>query len=132
MSDELRIVQFLHPGGEHRSDENGRKPWNQKKHRRTFVRQPGLSNSLVNRPGWFTASWSQRTEFAVGPPQKRRHSCGSQPRKSGESFSPDRPPSSAGQSQLSTVLCRPGNVAHRYLDVAPRDQLACLSLEWRR
>ncbi len=39
--DEIRVVQFLHPGCEHRPEPSGRKPWNAGQHRRTFVVQRG-------------------------------------------------------------------------------------------
>lgn len=39
--DSIRIVQLLHPGGEHRPGPAGTKPWNSGKHRRTFVHTSG-------------------------------------------------------------------------------------------
>jgi hypothetical protein len=47
----IRVVQFLHPGGEHRPDRDGRKPWNSGRHRRTFAVQPGrLLRTIDSRP----------------------------------------------------------------------------------
>lgn len=41
--DELRVVQLLHPGGEHRPDANGFKEWNRQSqaHKRIFLEQSG-------------------------------------------------------------------------------------------
>jgi hypothetical protein len=39
--DDLELVQFIHPGGEHSDDGNGLKHWNRKAHRRKFVETAG-------------------------------------------------------------------------------------------
>ena len=41
MSDELLVVQFPHPGGEHGADQGNIKEWNLGTHRRKFMRAPG-------------------------------------------------------------------------------------------
>src|SRR5688500_5471139 len=40
-SDCVYVVQFIHPGKEHRPNATGCKPWNAGLHRRTFVEQRG-------------------------------------------------------------------------------------------
>jgi hypothetical protein len=39
--DELKLVQFIHPGGEHGDDGKGLKAWNRDAHRRKFVQGTG-------------------------------------------------------------------------------------------
>jgi len=41
MENAVCFVQFIHPGGEHRPDDDGRKEWNRGPHRRKFLRGPG-------------------------------------------------------------------------------------------
>lgn len=80
----IRIVQFLHPGPEHRPGRDGRKPWNtrDKHHRRTFVRQPGrclrrLGETAVESELDFWCEWEPEAELiSPGPkavPRGPRH-----------------------------------------------------------
>lgn len=46
--DNFCFVQFIHPGGEHEPDENGRISWNTGKHKRKFLKQKGV---YLNRHG---------------------------------------------------------------------------------
>ena len=41
MDEKLCMVQFLHPGGEHRPDDGAIKRWNTKDHKRKFLVRPG-------------------------------------------------------------------------------------------
>jgi hypothetical protein len=42
MDDRIRLVQFIHPGGEHEPDEGNEKHWNTGDHKRKFLRSRGL------------------------------------------------------------------------------------------
>ena len=42
MDDKLCFVQFLHPGGEHKPGRGLVKNWNERKHKRKFLRRPGV------------------------------------------------------------------------------------------
>ncbi len=46
--DDIRFVQLLHPGGEHRPDASGFKAWNADSHRRKFLEQPGRAIASVS------------------------------------------------------------------------------------
>lgn len=41
MDDRLCVIQFLHPGGEHKPDDGHLKGWNRKDHQRTFLKSRG-------------------------------------------------------------------------------------------
>lgn len=73
MPNSIRIIQFLHPGPEHRPGPDGQKPWNtrDKHHRRTFVRQAGrclsrLGETPVQAELDFWCEWEPEAE-AVSP-----------------------------------------------------------------
>ena len=60
MENRLCLVQFIHPGGEHRPDIGSSKHWNRGSHKRKFVRQPGRSisaGSVQDGPIVFWAEW---------------------------------------------------------------------------
>jgi hypothetical protein len=42
MENELCLVQFIHPGGEHRPDDGLFKRWNRAAHKRKFLKQGGM------------------------------------------------------------------------------------------
>lgn len=72
----IRIVQFLHPGPEHRPGSDGRKPWNprSKHHRRTFVRQAGrcvrrLGHTPVRAELDFWCEWEPEAEVILPKPK---------------------------------------------------------------
>jgi hypothetical protein len=46
MRDQLCFVQFLHPGGEHRPPPGGVMPWNERDHKRKFMRAVGTATDL--------------------------------------------------------------------------------------
>ena len=46
MHDQLCFVQFLHPGGEHRPPPGGVMPWNERDHKRKFMRAHGTATDL--------------------------------------------------------------------------------------
>lgn len=50
MADELRFVQFPHPGQEHRPDREGWKDWNIGDHARKFMRSPGRYQDSIDQP----------------------------------------------------------------------------------
>ncbi len=41
MDDQIRLVQFIHPGGEHEPDDGNEKHWNTGEHRRKFLQSRG-------------------------------------------------------------------------------------------
>jgi hypothetical protein len=60
MNEKLCIVQFLHPGGEHRPDDGAIKWWNTKEHKRKFLVRPGkyaTDGKLVDGQIEFWGEW---------------------------------------------------------------------------
>jgi len=74
---QVRLIQFLHPGGEHRPLANGWKPWTTSgEHRRTFVEQPGshiasLGENPISAILHFWCEWECEAELICRfPPPK--------------------------------------------------------------
>jgi hypothetical protein len=60
MQNRLCLVQFIHPGGEHRPDIGLSKHWNRDSHKRKFVTQPGRyvsGGGIQDGPIAFWAEW---------------------------------------------------------------------------
>lgn len=62
-----RVIQFIHPGGEHGQDRPGAKAWNRGDHRRKFLRLGGRSVARLGAPATedelvFWAEWEPESE----------------------------------------------------------------------